>query len=128
MSLSSSCALYSSQIDRFSVDNTTTSETSEDEGEQQRFCTAPDTPARQMTIVGKLTKPRASPRNLAKKDYAKIDDPFVGNGAQDGDGNQIFEKSSAESDDSAASDEEYGKAKDVGEVEGENAAENGVGV
>ena len=97
-------------------DESMSSEVSEDEHRGKRFQTAPTTPARQMSIVGQITKPRVSPRNLAKKDYKAIEDPFVENGAHDADGNNIFERSGSDTEENA-SDDAYDKPMEVVKVE-----------
>ncbi len=73
---------------------------------------APATSAnkRQKTIGGRVTKTRASPRKTLKKDYKKIEDPFAElNDATDGDGEKVFGTDKSDSEDSQASDEEFGK-------------------
>lgn len=96
------------------------SEASEDEQiNGKRFRTAPTTPSRQTSLVGQIIKPRVSPRNLAKKDYKAIEDPYSGSSAYDADGNEIFERSSGEED--VASDDEYGHAEELVKAEEEVA-------
>lgn len=71
---------------------------------------APTTPnnKRQKTIGGRVVK-RASPRKTAKKDYKKIEDPFTElNDATDGDGEKVFGTDKSDSEDSQASDREFG--------------------
>jgi len=75
---------------------------------------APSTPSnkRQKTIGGRVTK-RLSPRKAVKKDYKKIEDPFMEmNDATDGDGEKVFGTEKSDSEDSQASDGEFGKEKD----------------
>ena len=96
------------------------SEASEDENATaKRSRPAPATPSHQTSIAGQLTKPRVSPRNLTKKDYKTIEDPFLGSDAYDADGNEVFEKSSEPED--ITSDEEYGNAGAVVKEEDEMA-------
>lgn len=45
---------------------------------------------------------------MAKKNYNAIEDPFVGGDETDGEGNRLFEKDKSDSEDSGASDKEYG--------------------
>jgi len=73
---------------------------------------APTNPSkkRQKTVGGRVTKTRASPRKALKKDYKKIEDPFTElNDATDGDGEKVFGTDKSDSEDSQASDEEFGK-------------------
>ena len=53
---------------------------------------------------------------MAKKDYKAIEDPFVGNGAYDTDGNGIFEESNSDTEENASEDE-YDKFVEVMKVE-----------
>ena len=68
---------------------------------------APPTPV----ASPKRQKTRVSPRGISKKDYKALEDPFPTTNATDGEGNTIFEADKSSSEDSAASDEEYGKTK-----------------
>ncbi len=102
-------------------DDTPATEGSEDEQpDSKRFRTAPTTPSRQTSIVGQTTKPRISPRNLAKKDYKTLEDPYINSEAYDADGNEVFEQSASEAL-TSESEEEYGKAEDMIKVESEAA-------
>lgn len=73
---------------------------------------------------GKVTK-RISPRAIVKKDYKKIEDPFVDmENAEDEDGNAIFQEESVTGDNSADDDGDYGHATVVvkAEVDDEDVA------
>ncbi|KAL9628012.1 MAG: hypothetical protein Q9164_007420, partial [Protoblastenia rupestris] len=59
----------------------------------------------------KHQKMRISPRSTGKKDYKALEDPFVNTNATDGEGNEIFKEEQSDSEDSCASDGEYGRAK-----------------
>ena len=61
----------------------------------------------QKVLNGRITKPRKSPRALSKKDYKAIEDPFLGTGAMDENGERIFATDHSDSEDTFASDKGY---------------------
>ena len=87
----------SAKLDR--DDESMASGSSQDDHNDKRYRTAPTTPSRQTTIAGQITKPRVSPRNLAKKDYKALENPYAGNETYDADGNDIFESSASDAND-----------------------------
>ncbi len=93
----------------YSDEEEMSSEVSDSDRGKKRFRTAPATPSRQMSIAGQITKPRVSPRGLAKKDYKAIENPFADGDTLDENGNQIFEESALEDEeDDSADDYEKG--------------------
>ena len=62
------------------------------------------------TMDGRVTKSRASPRKTIKKDYKKIEDPFADlQDATDGEGEKVFGTDKSETENSQASDEDFGR-------------------
>jgi hypothetical protein len=86
-------------------DGSMSPELSDSDRDRKRFRTAPNTPSRQMSIAGQVTKPRISPRGLAKKDYKALGNSFEGDDTVDADGNQIFEESELEDDEDDSTDD-----------------------
>ena len=86
-----------------------------DDEEISASLTPPKTPIRNndKTLSGRVTKSRISPRKNAKKDYKKIEDPFVDIDATGEDGDVVFDKGKSEIEDSDPTDVEFGQERSV---------------
>ena len=79
----------------------------------EQIATPPKTPMAESKISsGRVTKPRVSPRKRAKKDYLKLNNPFVQmEDLKDENGEDIFDHEDVASEDSCPTDVEFGQGR-----------------
>lgn len=87
-----------------------------DDEEINASLTPPKTPVwnNNKTLSGRVSKSRISPRKKAKKDYKKMEDPFVDlKDVTDENGEAMFQREKSESEDSYPTDVEFGQERSV---------------